>query len=68
MSTSAARTRSHREYRRAGLRMFHVRLNEVMVEELLIRENLLPAGGEHDREAVDLALAAFIERLAAWGG
>jgi hypothetical protein len=60
--------RDHRERARAGRRTFRIDLPEIEVELLLEREQLLPADVDHDPRAVDLALALFIGKLAAWPG
>ena len=58
--------RRHRARVRDGRRVFALDLDVVMVEEMLIREDLLPAGAEHDPKVVDAVLAKFIEKLAEW--
>jgi hypothetical protein len=57
--------RGHRARARDGKRVFHLALDEVAIEAMLIREGVL-ADGDHDPRAVDAALARLIETLAEW--
>jgi hypothetical protein len=65
VSTFADRQRAYRQRCRRGRAVFHVELDQVACEELLIGASLLLAEQRDDREAIELALARLLELLIA---
>jgi hypothetical protein len=65
-SPNAVRLRHARQRQEIGFGYYRLALNEVAVEELLIREELLLAGRDYSRAQVERALAEFITRLCAF--
>ena len=61
------RTEASRRFRirdKAGLKMYRLLLDSVDIEELLVREELLTPGVDHDQRTVEAALTEFVSRLA----
>jgi hypothetical protein len=57
--SAAERMRLHRERRRRGLRRVQVELHVTEIEAL-IRKGYLAHGSRNDRDAVELAIGAFV--------
>lgn len=61
------RTEASRRFRlrdKAGIKMYHLLLDSVDIEEMLVREELLAPGVDHDQKTVEAALTEFVTRLA----
>ena len=63
MSTSTARSRRHRARRAAGRALLTLELDELEIERLLIKANVLDEFEDHDHTALAEALARFLAHL-----
>jgi hypothetical protein len=63
-SPNALRLRRARQRQSNGVATYHLALDQVEIEELLVRERLLAPGQEYSRAQVEQALTEFLHALA----